>query len=241
MKFLTVSGPPGCGKTSVILKALAGLPAGSKCGVVKFDCLSTFDDRRYRAAGHITAVGLSGSVCPDHYYVTNIEDCLLWGIENGLDYLISESAGLCNRCSPHIRGALAVCMVDVLSGVETPRTIGPMLKLADVVVVTKGDIVSQAEREVFAARVAESNPAAEILFVNGLTGQGVFALTRRIAAAADQTHLIGQQLRFCMPAAMCTFCYGETRVMKGYRNGNIPPVRYDAAAAVAGGEDDGLR
>ena len=30
---------------------------------------------------------------------------------------------------------------------EYPRKIGPMLKMADCVVVTKGDIVSQAERE----------------------------------------------------------------------------------------------
>ena len=40
-------------------------------------------------------------------------------------------------------------------------------KLADVVVVTKGDIVSQAEREVFAYNVALANPRAAILFFNG--------------------------------------------------------------------------
>ncbi len=60
-----------------------------------------------------------------------------------LSVLVSESAGLCNRCSPHIREILAVCVIDNLSGINTPQKIGPMLKAADIVIITKGDIVSQ--------------------------------------------------------------------------------------------------
>lgn len=70
---------------------------------------------------------------------------------------------------------LAVYVIDNLSGVDTPRKIGPMLKMADLVVITKGDIVSQAEREVFAYRVRQVNGPATILQVNGLTGQGARA------------------------------------------------------------------
>ncbi len=51
-----------------------------------------------------------------------------------------------------------------------------MLKSADFVVITKGDIVSQAEREVFAARVTAVNPKAVVMHVNGLNGQGAFEL-----------------------------------------------------------------
>ncbi len=51
------------------------------------------------------------------------------GRQVGADLLIAESAGLCNRCSPHIQGVLAICVVDNLSGIHTPRKIGPMLKL----------------------------------------------------------------------------------------------------------------
>ena len=47
-----------------------------------------------------------------------------------------------------------------------------MLKLADIVVITKGDIVSQAEREVFAYRVRQVNPRGIIIQINGVTGQG---------------------------------------------------------------------
>ena len=34
--------------------------------------------------------------------------------------LIVESAGLCNRCAPHLKGCLAVCVIDNLSGINTP-------------------------------------------------------------------------------------------------------------------------
>ena len=75
-----------------------------------------------------------------------------------MDLLITESAGLCNRCSPYLKDIKAVCVIDNLSGINTPKKIGPMLKLADVVVITKGDIVSQAEREVFASRSTNCKP-----------------------------------------------------------------------------------
>lgn len=80
--------------------------------------------------------------------VSNIEDAVAWGKRKGLEWLITESAGLCNRCSPYINGIPAICVIDAIAGVNTSRKIGPMLKMADCAVVTKGDIVSQAEREV---------------------------------------------------------------------------------------------
>lgn len=59
---------------------------------------------------------------------------------------------------PLYKNIKAVCVIDNLSGINTPKKIGPMLKSADIVVITKGDIVSQAEREVFASRVNSVNP-----------------------------------------------------------------------------------
>ena len=100
-----------------------------------------------------------------------------WGLSKKLDILISESAGLCNRCSPYIKDILSVCVIDNLSGINTPKKVGPMLRSADIVVITKGDIVSQAEREVFASRVGQVNPRALTMHVNGLTGQGAYELS----------------------------------------------------------------
>lgn len=139
-------------------------------GVVKFDCLTSFDHERYTEYGIPVQVGFAGKSCPDHFFISNIEDAVRWDRWEGFDILITESAGLCNRCSPHIRGVLAVCVIDNLSGVHTPLKIGPMLKFADIVVVTKGDIVSQAEREVFMFNIRQVNSSAKIVFINGITG-----------------------------------------------------------------------
>ena len=77
MKLVTVSGPPSSGKTSVILKTLEHLQAEKRnVGVVKFDCLYTDDDEIYRKVGVPVKKGLSGALCPDHYFVSNIEECV---------------------------------------------------------------------------------------------------------------------------------------------------------------------
>jgi len=229
MKLVTVCGPPSSGKTAVILKALeAFADRGLKAGVVKFDCLSTEDDVLYEKAGIPVKKGLSGPLCPDHYFVSNVEEIVQWGRREAFDLLVSESAGLCNRCSPHIKEVLAVCVVDNLSGVMTPKKIGPMLKMADIVVITKGDIVSQAEREVFASRVAAVNPKAAVLHVNGLTGQGAFELSTLFDDEEREVEsLIGYQLRFTMPSALCSYCLGETRIGESYQMGNVRKMKID--------------
>ncbi|MGY0711263.1 GTP-binding protein [Azospirillum argentinense] len=227
MRLITVAGPPSVGKTSVIVRALRHLTAGGlRAGVIKFDALDTADDALYRRAGIPVAVGLSHGVCPDHFFVSNIDDARAWGESQGFDLLVSESAGLCNRCSPHIRGVLAVCVVDVLSGVHTPRKIGPMLRLADLVLITKGDIVSQAEREVFAYHVALANPRAAVLFVNGITGQGSVEFANRIRGAGDTGALEGSRLRFPMPSAVCPYCVGETCIGVDHQRGHVRKITF---------------
>lgn len=227
MKLITVSGAPSAGKTSVILRLIDCLrEEGQAAGVVKFDCLTSFDQLRYQEYGVPVQVGFSGKFCPDHFFISNIEDAVEWGQRSGLDILISESAGLCNRCSPHIQGVLAVCVIDNLSGINTPRKIGPMLKLADVVLITKGDIVSQAEREVFMFNVRQVNPGARILFVNGITGQGAFMLSKQVSKAADITTLRNRRLRFSMPASVCAYCTGETRVGESYQMGMLKKMEF---------------
>jgi len=210
MRLITVSGPPSSGKTSVIVKTLEELRKENlTCGVVKFDCLSTQDQLIYHDKKIPVKIGLSGSLCPDHFYVSNVEAAVKWAQDNAFDYLITESAGLCNRCSPHIKKVLAVCVIDNLSGVNTPKKIGPMLKSADIVVITKGDIVSQAEREVFAFRVRQVNPRGKIIQFNGVTGQGSFYLKKAFSEADPLVSLEGATLRFTMPGALCSYCLGE--------------------------------
>ena len=194
---------------------------------MKFDCLTSVDQEQYQAAGVPVAVGYAGKLCPDHFFVTNVQDAFDWAKRKGYDLLITESAGLCNRCSPHIRGVPAVCVIDNLAGINTPRKLGPMLRLADVVAVTKGDIVSQAEREVFAYHIRQMNPNAKLLKVNGITGQGVFLLARLVEQAREIDTLSGMQLRFTTPSSVCAYCTGEKRIGMEYQLGMTRPMEFD--------------
>jgi Ni2+-binding GTPase involved in maturation of urease and hydrogenase len=101
-----------------------------------------------------------------------------------------------------------------------------MLKLADVVVITKGDIVSQAEREVFSFNVRQVNTRANILFVNGITGQGAFMLSKHALEAPDVTTLRDMRLRFTTPASVCSYCTGETRIGEDYQMGMLKKLEF---------------
>ena len=226
MNLVTFSGPPSSGKTAVILKTIKAMQQRDiKTGVVKFDCLYTDDDKLYAKEGIPVKKGLSGSLCPDHYFVSNIEEVVQWGIKKDLDLLITESAGLCNRCSPYIKDIKAVCVIDNLSGINTPKKIGPMLKTADIVAITKGDIVSQAEREVFASRVSTVNPKAMVMHVNGLTGQGAYEFSTLLYDDEENVETVkGKELRFSMPSAMCSYCLGERRIGDEHQLGNVKKI-----------------
>ena len=166
------------------LKTLAGI-----IGVVKFDCLSGDDEKRYQQAGIPVKTGLAGALCPDHFFITNVEACVQWGRKKGLDLLISESAGLCNRCSPHIRNVLAVCVVDNLSGVNTPRKIGPMLKTADVVVVT-APLTPESRGMLGSAQLALMKPSAYLIVIS----RGGIVDERALAGMLKEGHLAGAGL-----------------------------------------------
>ena len=228
MQLITVAGPPASGKTSVLLKTIGHLKEMNyHVGIVKFDCLQTEDDELFRKNNITARKGLSMELCPDHFFITNIEDMCEWGENQKFDVLFSESAGLCNRCSPHIQNVPSICVIDQLSGIHAPQKIGPMLKMADIVVITKGDIVSQAEREVFSMKVQYMNPRAEIFRVNGLTGQGTQQLAKRLVKRTGSTEVTGGKLRFPMPMALCSYCLGETRIGREYQIGNVKKVKQE--------------
>lgn len=214
MRLVTFAGPPSSGKTSVILRTVDKLRENSiEVGLIKFDCLHTEDDIAYEKEGLKVKKALSISLCPDHYFANNIEDFVKWAVAEELDMLITESAGLCNRCSPFIIGIQAVCVVDNLSGINAPKKIGPMLTTADIVVVTKSDLVSQAEREVFAAKINAVNPAARIIRLNGLNGQGSHELAQLLLKDEHEIETLkGAELRYDMPVALCSFCFGNTKL-----------------------------
>ena len=164
MKAAIIAGSPSAGKTAVVMHVARRLLAtGAKVAAVKFDTRSSLDPALYAASLGIAATGgLSDYLCPDHYFISNMEEALDWGKAREAEYLFIETAGLCLRCAPHIDGILAVTIVDSLGGLHAPQKMGPMLALADIVALTKGDLVSQAEREVIAFGIRAANPRARL-------------------------------------------------------------------------------
>lgn len=230
MRLVTVAGPPSCGKTSILARACVELMRqGISCAVIKFDCLQTKDDVIYAEASIPSTAVLSGGLCPDHFFATNLEEAFAWAEGTGAECCVIETAGLCNRCSPHLRGVLGLCVIDNLMGIEAPKKIGPMLRLADLVLVTKGDLVSQAEREVYRHRIRQMNSKAVIRHINGLTGQGCRDLATILAMAPPVASVTEMRLRFAMPAAVCSYCLSETRIGKRYQKGNVKKATFGGA------------
>ncbi len=227
MKIITVAGAPCAGKTAVIAHlARLYMKLGVNLVVAKFDALATGDDEFYRRELGIPAIkGLSDYVCPDHYYVSNLEEVHGWGKQQGAELLFIETAGLCFRCAPHIKDVPALTVIDNLGGLDAPEKMGPALSLADAVVVTKSDMVSQAEKEVFGYKIRQVNPRAEIVRFNGLTGTGAVLLKRIVEAWPEVREISETELRYSMPASICSYCTGEMRVGKPYQSGNVKKIQ----------------
>ena len=218
MRFVVIAGTPGSGKTSVLISLLKMVrEQGVSPAVVKIDCLWTEDDKRLLRLDVPVRVGLSKDMCPDHFSIYNIEDMISWAKDIGADLLLNETAGLCLRCAPYPESCLAVCVIDTTSGPNNPLKVGPLLTSADVVVVTKGDMVSQAEREVFRERVLEANPGCRVIEANGRTGKGA----RELAELVLKMDHVGNDLRLrnSPPFSICTLCAGERRVGKAHHRG----------------------
>ena len=128
----------------------------------------------------------SGELCPDHCNVMVLGDALQWARRAGCNVLLVETAGLCLRCSPYVDGGLGLIVLEATSGINLPLKVGPMLSLADMAVVTKIDRVSQAEREVFRARIQDVAPGVRVREVNALYGIGIDPLVDRIRAHAGR-------------------------------------------------------
>ena len=220
MKMVVVAGTPGSGKTSVLIHAVKDLiRRGAKPALVKIDCMWTEDDLRFKRLGLPVAVGLSKDMCPDHYAIYNVDEMLNWAAAQGAGILLNETAGLCLRCAPYPDKALAICVIDVTCGPNSPLKVGPLLTTADAAVMTKGDLVSQAEREVFRERVLEANPGCRIIEANGLTGKGSAEIAELILGWPE---ICGEmRLRHNPPLAICTLCTGELRVSREHHRGML--------------------
>ena len=209
MKLAIVAGAHGTGKTALILHvARHAREAGLAPGVFKVDAVEAADDEVYRRHGFAAAGHAARDVCPDHEAMVVLADAWRWGTGQGLGLLVVETAGLCHRCSPFLGRALAVCVVSGLSGLRTPEKMRPIVEQADVVVLTRAEMLGHAERQVLLGGLAAINPRAALVHADGLTGEGTRLVSAAVLRTPDLRLLPVERLRSSLPMGYCHFCQG---------------------------------
>lgn len=224
MKLAICAGAATVGKTAVLRQIIRRLvAAGSHVAFLKIDVqFAAEDEELAREFGIATRKVYSGELCPDHCSVLVLGDALRWAGALGTDVLLVETAGLCLRCAPYVNGALGLVVLEATGGMNLPRKIGPMLSLADVAVVTKTDRVSQAEREVFRARILDAAPGVRVREVNALYGIGIEPLVEHVRAAPDVPDAL--TLRGNPPVGTCTICVGKKSIGWQQHFGVVRPL-----------------
>ncbi|MDO5718600.1 MAG: GTP-binding protein [Tissierellia bacterium] len=227
IQVVIIGGPTASGKTSIALRLIETLQKNKvKISVVKIDCLNTDDHETYKKLGVNAIFGLSQDICPDHFLATNFIEIYQYGKDNNSNVLIIETAGLCNRCAPFLNETLNICLIDAFSSFKTPKKMGPMLTTADIMVITKWDMISRCEKDVLKYNIKELNPTAKIIEMNGVSGYGKQALSKEVLASRSLESLEGSILKHQMPCATCSYCAGETRIGKEFEQGIVSKIFY---------------
>jgi Ni2+-binding GTPase involved in maturation of urease and hydrogenase len=212
MKVAICAGPPTSGKTTVLRHAARKLLArGQRLAYLKVDVQYCDEDELFTSELQVPARKVySGDLCPDHCSALVLGDAIRWAGDQGAGILLVETAGLCLRCAPYVDGALGIVVLEATSGTNLPRKIGAMLSLADVAVITKIDLVSQAEKEVFRANLVEAAPGVAVVESDALHGINIEPIERRIEAVPELPE--SPRLRGSPPMAVCTICAGKKEI-----------------------------
>ena len=212
MRLAICAGPATSGKTAVLRHIIRKLREQDRTvAFLKIDVQYADEDTDLaKEFGIPTKKVYSGELCPDHCSVMVLGEALTWAEKHGAEFLLVETAGLCLRCSPYVDGGLGLVVLEATSGMNLPRKIGPMLTLADVAAVTKIDRVSQAEREVFRARILDAAPEVRVREVNALHGIGIDSL---VTYVLNTPEVAGELfLRGNPPVGTCTICVGKKNI-----------------------------
>jgi hydrogenase nickel incorporation protein HypB len=171
---------PGSGKTQTILRTIAELQAGLRCGVIEADIDSKVDAEAVAAAG-ISAVQLNtGGFC--HLDATMVAQGLDQLPLVDLDVVVIENVGNLVCPAEFDTGAIAKVMIlSVPEGDDKPLKYPLMFSLCDVLLVNKIDYLasglSDFDMDKLRERALKLNPEIEIFGVSARTGEGFDAWT----------------------------------------------------------------
>ncbi len=209
---MVIAGPPSAGKTALIKQIVKRFKDEVRVAFLKIDVVRAYEDIELNKEFNIMTKKIySGDLCPDHAGVMVMGDAIEWADNNGADLFIVESAGLCLRCSPYLNQGLGIIVLSSISGIHAPEKMGAMVSLADIAVVTKIDLVSQAEREVMIQKIKEVHRNIILLETNALQGTSLHRLYDLIRNSRD----IDKDSLFLKgnpPLGTCTICVGKKEI-----------------------------
>ena len=186
---VNLMGSPGAGKTAV-LEATARALSGRRLGVIAGDLETERDADRLRAVDVPAAAITTGTAC--HLDAEMLHRALHDFPTKDLDYLFVENVG--NLVCPAVYDlgqAVNVVALSVTEGEDKPLKYPVMFRKADLVLLTKVDLLPHLDLDVSAleAGLARVAPAASFLRVSARTADGVGAwvdwLEARFAARPE--------------------------------------------------------
>ena len=173
---INLMGSPGAGKTAV-LEATSKAAAGRlKLGAVSGDLATERDADRLNAAGIVSSTITTGSAC--HLDARLVHHALHQFPSNDRDIFFIENVG--NLVCPAIYDLgqdANVVTLSVTEGEDKPLKYPVMFQKADLVLLTKTDLIPYLDFDVGAVEdaLARVMPGARMLKVSARTGEGIDA------------------------------------------------------------------
>ena len=191
---INLMGSPGAGKTAVLEATSKAAKGRLRLGAVSGDLATDRDADRLNACGISSATITTGSAC--HLDARLVHHALHHFPSNDSDVFFIENVG--NLVCPAIYDLgqdANVVALSVTEGEDKPLKYPVMFQKADLVLLTKVDLIPHLDFDVVAVRdaLARVMPEAKMLEVSAKTGEGIDAWLqwleeRRPAPAARQAH-----------------------------------------------------
>ena len=197
---VNLMGSPGSGKTAVLEATARRLAGRCRLGAIAGDLETERDAERLRAAGIPAAAITTGSAC--HLDAAMVHKALHAVAWRELDYLFVENVG--NLVCPAVYDlgqSVNVVALSLTEGEDKPLKYPVMFRKADLVLLTKLDLLPHLEVSVAALReaLARVMPEPVVVEISARTGEGVAEWTqwleRRRGRARAHAHGTGEHAR----------------------------------------------
>ncbi len=196
---LDVMGSPGSGKTALLEATAEALGPGVRLAAVSGDLAAALDAERLARAGIVSAAITTGSAC--HLDASMIQRALerepLAAAVPAADVFFIENVG--NLVCPAIYDLgqqKNVVVLSVTEGVDKPLKYPVMFKNADLVVLTKLDLLPylpEVSVAAIRASLAEVTPRPQLLALSARTGEGMEAWLAWLDAERAQSRALQRE------------------------------------------------